>query len=657
MTFLKITDIRKSYFLGEQEFPILKGINLNFELGQFVSILGESGGGKSTLMNIIGGLDRQFEGKVTVDGKILNHRDEKQMDDYRRAAVGYIYQSYNLINHLTVLENVLISLEMTTLNHTKKVARAKNLLSQVGLADQIKKYPNQLSGGQKQRVAVARALAADPKIIIADEPTGALDGQNTQEVLELLNDIAKSGKLVIAVTHSEEVANYGTRIVHLAEGKIDEDHILKAAYPMLKGNQKTSFSDRPLSAVSSYQNAVKHLTHSFWRNSLIVLGTAIGLFAVLLFTGLGSGIKSYINSQVTSLANPNVVTVKAYSKDAAGSSATMGNAGSSNQSTISQDRIKLIKKTNKIASVQPGFQFSNASIELKNQVSSGQALTTWSTNYSKDSLAAGSKPSTNEIVIDKKSVAQKFDTKNYKSVIGKSVNLSFSATKSDGSIIQLKQTLKVSGVLKTTSASGIDVLNYQSTKKALAAASAVDDVNFVVVKVKKTSDVKGVSKKINNIKVSDKRVFSSSTIGGMLDMINTIISLATNVLTAIAAISLVVSALMIIVTMFMSVSERTREIGVLRALGESKKDIRRLFTSESILIGLTSAALATVIGIGFGAVLNKLLYSIAKFNLVQISIKQIISVFILSLVISYIAALLPSRRAARLNPIDALSAD
>ncbi|MGL5688093.1 MAG: ABC transporter ATP-binding protein, partial [Weissella cibaria] len=199
MAFLELQDIRKSYFLGKEEFPVLKGIDLDFELGEFVSILGESGGGKSTLMNIIGGLDREFEGQVTIDGQVLDHKKEKQLDAYRRGTIGYIYQAYNLISHLTVLENVLVSLEMTTLSQKEKVARATELLTKVGLQEQIKKHPNQLSGGQKQRVAIARALASDPKVIIADEPTGALDGKNTAEVLEILEDIAKDGKLVIAV--------------------------------------------------------------------------------------------------------------------------------------------------------------------------------------------------------------------------------------------------------------------------------------------------------------------------------------------------------------------------------------------------------------------------------------------------------------------------
>lgn len=147
MAFLELHNIHKSYFLGKEEFPVLKGIDLNFELGEFVSILGESGGGKSTLMNIIGGLDRNFDGEVRADGQLLDHKKEKQLDDYRRGTIGYIYQSYNLISHLNIVDNVLVSLNMTNLNNREKKERAIDLLKQVGLGDQLKKHPNQLSGG------------------------------------------------------------------------------------------------------------------------------------------------------------------------------------------------------------------------------------------------------------------------------------------------------------------------------------------------------------------------------------------------------------------------------------------------------------------------------------------------------------------------------
>lgn len=281
MAYLSLKNIFKSYFLGKEEFKVLKGINLDFELGDFVSILGESGGGKSTLMNIIGGLDREFDGEVLLEGEKINHKDEKVMDTYRRDTIGYIYQSYNLISHLSVLDNVLVSLDMTDLNKEQRHDRAMELLKRVGLESQAKKYPNQLSGGQKQRVAIARALASDPKVIIADEPTGALDSKNTAEVLEILNEIAAEGRLVIAVTHSQDVADNGTRIVRLADGQINDDQRLRDAYPI--GDEQKPFDSRPLPKWDSVKTAFKHFKFNFSRNSLIVIGTAIGLFAVILF--------------------------------------------------------------------------------------------------------------------------------------------------------------------------------------------------------------------------------------------------------------------------------------------------------------------------------------------------------------------------------------
>lgn len=659
MAFLELQNIRKSYFLGKEEFPVLKGIDLEFELGEFVSILGESGGGKSTLMNIIGGLDREFEGQVTIDGQVLDHKKEKQLDAYRRGTIGYIYQAYNLISHLTVLENVLVSLEMTTLSQKEKVARATELLTKVGLQEQIKKHPNQLSGGQKQRVAIARALASDPKVIIADEPTGALDGKNTAEVLEILEDIAKDGKLVIAVTHSQDVANHGTRIVHLADGQIDDDQRLRPSFEL--PSDDTRLADRPLPATASFRNAFKHLTYNFWRNSLIMIGTAIGLFAVMLFTGLGNGVKAYINDQVNSLANPTAVTVARHQGDNGGVGQTSGaTAGVDiDKTTISDDQIKKIKTNKYVKTLQKGYQAGNVQATLDGKAYSLGTVQTWSATYQKKLIKAGHVPGKNEILVDKKTVAKKFNTKDWQSVVGKTMTVKWMTVKSDGMTpVEINKTFKVAGVIDAGQAGTANVTTAGTIEDAYKEAGADTRALFVTVRVKHTDDVKAFQKAVNKMKDADgKRLYQAVTVGSILDTINTIVSLATNVLAAIAAISLIVSALMIIVTMFMSVSERTKEIGILRALGESKKDVRNLFTSESLLIGLASFILAVILAFGIGAGLNSALYQIAKFDMIQISLGNVVMTLILALVISFLAALLPARRAAKLNPIDALSAD
>lgn len=664
MAYLELRDIKKSYFLGQEEFPVLKGIDLDFELGEFVSVLGESGGGKSTLMNIIGGLDRNFEGSVTISGEKLNHRKEKMLDAYRRGTIGYIYQSYNLISHLTVLDNVLISLDMTTLSHSEREARAKELLERVGLGDQMKKHPNQLSGGQKQRVAIARALAPDPEVIIADEPTGALDSQNTVEVLELLQEIAEDGKLVIAVTHSQDVANHGTRIVHLADGKVDGNSRIHDAYPVGQRTEKIQSKAMPLSA--SFQNAWKHFSHNFWRNSLIMIGTAIGLFAVLLFSGIGNGVNAYIQKQVGDLANPNYPTIMknvVSNKEAKGkeSSELMQSTMQTmmtdyKKATMSQDYLNQIKDVKHVKKVTPGYMFTNVTVSYQGNDIQTPQYQSWTPAYSDSIIKAGHAPKDGEIVVDKKTFAQKVSADNWKSIVGKDVDLTFVAYDENNVPKPITKTFKVAGVAE--SQTGAMAATTEATMhQVLEEAGANADYTYASVEIADTKNVKAAVKDINAIQADGQKAFLAISVGSILDTINTIVSLATNVLAAISGISLIVSALMIIVTMYMSVSERTKEIGILRALGESKRDIRRLFTSESIIIGLLSAALALVMAYGLGFLLNTALYKIAKFNMIQVSVSNVIFTIIVALVISFLAALMPARRASRLNPIDALAAD
>lgn len=660
MAFLELHDIHKSYYLGKEEFPVLNGINLNFELGEFVSILGESGGGKSTLMNIIGGLDRNFEGQVIFDGQKLDHKKEKQLDDYRRGTIGYIYQSYNLISHLNIVDNVLVSLNMTTLNVSERKKRAIELLQQVGLGDQIKKHPNQLSGGQKQRVAIARALASDPEIIIADEPTGALDSVNTAEVLEILSDIASQGKLVIAVTHSQEVADHGTRIVHLVDGKIDDDKRIKAPYPVKK--EEPAFKPKVLSRVSSYRNAFQHLSFNFWRNSLIMLGTAIGLFAVLLFSGLGNGVNSFIQDQITSMVNPQAVTVL---KNPSGKKSSMTKlqqsiseyANNPSKLLIKDSQVNKLKSLKNVDKVEPGYQFSNFTLSYNKKSQNGSGFQSWANAYAKDTVKTGHKPGHNEIMIDKSQAIALTSDKTYKQLLGKTVKLSIPWIDAHNNPVQISANLKVVGFANGGQAGAITATSYQTMRDLLKKGNASTDANFVSLNAANTEVVKKVAKEVNNIKENGKYVMGAITVGDILDTVNQYVSVASIILASIAGISLIVSALMIIVTMYMSVSERTKEIGILRALGERRKDIRRLFTAESVFIGLFSAALALIIAWGVSIWLNQVLYSIVKFNMVQVTWGNVITTVIIAIVISFIAALLPARRASRLNTIDALSAD
>lgn len=655
MAFLELKNIHKSYFLGSQEFPVLKGIDLDFDLGDFVSILGESGGGKSTLMNIIGGLDRNFDGEVLVDGKKLDHKQEKALDKYRRETIGYIYQSYNLIAHLSVLDNVLVSLDMTTLSKKEREQRAKDLLTKVGLDGQMKKYPNQLSGGQKQRVAIARALASDPKVIIADEPTGALDAQNTKEVLALLNEIASEGRLVITVTHSQAVADAGTRIVRLADGQIESDDRIKPAY---EKQDKEMIPSRALPRRASIKTAFKHFRHNLGTNSLIILGTSIGLFAVILFSGLGNGISGYMSSQITKLANPQVMSVSRYVKSDDDDSATAFGS-STDTPAFTTAQLNQIKKQKHVSKVEASYTAANVNVSYNNQNVKMRSLSNWNDSFSKDSIKAGHAPTKDgEILLDQSAVAEKFNKNNYKDLIGKQVTLSYQTQNAQGAAVTVNITATVSGIGHSDGkAAQINAINTQTLQKALQAAGVSADPTEIDVKVDDLDNVEETAKAIDKIKDGSTRLYKTSTIQSLISQIQTYVNLATSILSTIAGISLIVSALMIIVTMFMSVAARTKEIGILRALGESKRDIRWLFISESLITGLLSATLATIIAYLAQAGINGLLKGTADYAFVQITSGNIINAFVIALIISLLAALLPARRAAKLNPIDALAAE
>jgi ABC-type antimicrobial peptide transport system permease subunit len=525
-----------------------------------------------------------------------------------------------------------------------------------------------------------------------------LDSQNTAEVLELLNEIAREGRLVIAVTHSQAVADSGTRIVNLADGKIVDGTRVKPAYAPQAPKRAGRIVSRPLRASSSLGMAAKHLRFNFWRNSLIVIGTAIGLFAVILFSGLGNGLSGYINEQITQVANPQMITVSRYTSDTTSSSGSAGSGESSSGSAsssqgaggsapsgsaasgapsggsmgamgavtsstaprFSDEQLKKIAAIDHVEKVQKGYTESGVVVQHGDDKVTLTSMSNWTNAYTSSTIVAGKAPGKGEIVLDKAGAAQKFeDAKDWKKIIGEKVTVSFASQTKAGAPVTIKFDVTVSGIAESsTGMMQVSAINTDTLVDHLDAAKVDTQPAQAVVKVDNFDNAASVGDKINALKDSkNKRLFSAISVASLISTVQTYVNLAATILSAIAAVSLVVSALMIIVTMYMSVSARTKEIGVLRALGESKGDIRLLFIAESIIIGVASAALATILAFVAEFVANGALAKIADYAFIQITPTNVLTVFVIALVISLIASLLPSRHAANLNPIDALAAD
>lgn len=292
---LKLTNIVKKYTAGDTTVEALKGVDISFRESEFVSVLGPSGCGKTTLLNIIGGLDRYDEGDLSINGKATKEFKDSDWDTYRNHSVGFVFQSYNLIPHQTVLSNVELALTLSGVSKSERRKRAVDALTQVGLSDQINKKPNQMSGGQMQRVAIARALVNDPDILLADEPTGALDTQTSLQIMEILKNISKD-RLIIMVTHNSDLAEkYSTRIIKLLDGNMTGDSNPydgkeEKRPETVKKGKKTSMSF--FTALSlSLNNLMTKKTRTF----MTAFAGSIGIIGIALILSLSSGIQTYIN--------------------------------------------------------------------------------------------------------------------------------------------------------------------------------------------------------------------------------------------------------------------------------------------------------------------------------------------------------------------------
>ncbi len=318
---LKLSNIVKEYVTGDSKVSALKGVSVEFRENEFVSILGHSGCGKTTLLNIIGGLDQYTDGDLFINGTSTKEYKDADWDTYRNHSIGFVFQSYNLIPHQSVLSNVELALTLSGVSKAERRARAKEALEKVGLADQLHKKPNQMSGGQMQRVAIARALVNNPDILLADEPTGALDTETSRQIMELLKEIAEE-KLVIMVTHNPEIAEeYSTRIIRLIDGEIvDDTNPYTAPINDTEADKKTKKAKgkkrkKSMSVFTAFSLSLNNLLTKKTRTILTSFAGSIGIIGIALILALSNGIQIYIDRIQEETLASYPLTINAKSED------------------------------------------------------------------------------------------------------------------------------------------------------------------------------------------------------------------------------------------------------------------------------------------------------------------------------------------------------
>ena len=699
MSELEINHVYKDYKLGNKsKFNALSDINISFEKGELVSIIGESGSGKSTLMNLIGGLDSDYTGEIKIGGIDLKSFKEKQLDDYRKKKIGFVFQSFNLIPHLSILDNVTIALTLSDVKENEKLERAKAILKKLGLENQLKKKPTQLSGGQKQRVAIARALINDPDIILADEPTGSLDSMTTLQILDIMKEIADDGKLVIMVTHSEKVASISSRVVELADGKIIRDEIEKDykkekhAEKLIENTQENSAKPKKEGHLSLY-SSIRLSLHNMWasrtKNFLMALGVTISLISMILMLAFGSGLTGYIDSLAKSYSNPTIVTVNKVDEMADDPSGGMGGLGGEimsllNPTPFTDEEIpQIIENINSaLEEKYPNIEYRVSQDDIKYGFSAATGVTksasinftvdgeekssnifylyTTPPYYTEEQMLAGelagqpkldeeSGEMLGEIMVSAK-IASEMGLENYEDAIGQIVTVKASYGQFPNAV-NIEQKCKITGIVDVSMFETMLVayLDYDYFDSMVTAKGGTLSPTSLYIQ----TDSEATTDTINLI-LSGMQGYTGSVENQMASMFNEMMSTFSIALAIIAGISLIVAMIMILVVLYMSVSERTREIGVLKSIGARKRDIKKIFTTESFLIGLFSGIVGVIFSAVVGGLLILLFNSLLGFAPLAFHWYYFVIALGLSVVISVLAGLYPASKAARLDPVESL---
>ncbi|EGF86993.1 hypothetical protein HMPREF0433_01211 [Gemella sanguinis M325] len=768
---LQLKDIVKKYNTGGTEIEVLKKVNISFRESEFVSILGASGSGKTTLLNIIGGLDKYSSGDMLLMGRSTKEFTDRDWDSYRNGSIGFVFQSYNLIGHLSVIENVKLALSISGESNKENDLKAKKALEDVGLGDHLHKKPNQLSGGQMQRVAIARALVTDPKIILADEPTGALDSKTSVQIMELIKEISKE-KLVIMVTHNPELARkYSDRIVSVKDGEIIED---TKPYIEQEGNNDYELKKTAMAFSSAIKSSFKNLLTKKFRSLMTVVASSIGIISIGLVLAISSGMDKYIQTMQNENLSSMPITISSnqinfgigednntsdsseenlvpksrrdvhknlYSEDALGNGETFIKYIQENAKDYYSAidfakgyQIKALTKNTKgdIVDVKTDSQDNSRGNTIFSVLPEDKSLIMNQFEIVKSLDQSFEYPKGNEVVlftaknneIDKNVLKalgySENDKVKYEDILGKEFSIvdnnnyytkvenRFVPAAVDEKMYNAGTKVKIVAIAKAKDSFTVPQFTLGYTKElqdsllskeasseivkeqekdkskniltntkmdnavateVLSGLGANTEPSSILIYPKTFNDRDKIANTISeyNKKVAEKygagtedynkySITYSDMAKQMTSIMSQMIDTITLILTAFAGISLIVSSIMIGILTYVSVVERTKEIGILRAIGARKKDITRIFIAEAGLIGFISGAVGVIVSSGLALPISKTIAKALKIDNFSagLDIKSAVGLILLSVILTLIASVIPSRMAAKKDPVEAL---